>query len=59
MMAGIHWQNTEVVVNGRTLRKAASKEGLYFTEGYLENEDGILIKMNPSAESVITIQKKK
>lgn len=59
MMAGIHWQNTEVVVNGRTLRKAASKEGLYFTEGYLENEDGILIKMNPSSESVITVQKKK
>ena len=29
-----------------------------FTEGYLELEEGILVKINPSAESVIKIQKK-
>ena len=58
MMAGIHWKNTEAIVNGRTLTKVTAREGLYFTEGYLELEEGILVKINPSAESVIKIQKK-
>ena len=38
--------------------KVTAREGLYFTEGYLELEEGILVKINPSAESVIKIQKK-
>lgn len=58
MLAGIHWKNTEAIVNGRTLTKVTAREGLYFTEGYLELEEGILVKINPSAESVIKIQKK-
>lgn len=59
MLAGIHWKNTEAIVNGRTLTKVTAREGLYFTEGYLELEEGILVKINPSAESVIKIQKNK
>lgn len=58
MLAGIHWKSTEAIVNGRTLTKVTAREGLYFTEGYLELEEGILVKINPSAESVIKIQKK-
>ena len=52
MLAGIHWKNTEAIVNGRTLTKVTAREGLYFTEGYLELEEGILVKINPSAEPV-------
>lgn len=59
MLAGIHWKSTEAIVNGRTLTKVTAREGLYFTEGYLELEEGILVKINPSAESVIKIQKNK
>ena len=58
MLAGMHWKNTEAIVNGRRLTKVTAREGLYFTEGYLELEEGILMKINPSAESVIKIQKK-
>ena len=57
MLAGIHWKNTEAIVNGRTLTKVTAREGLYFTEGYLELEEGILVKINPSAESVIKYKK--
>ena len=32
---------------------------MYFTEGYLELEEGILVKINPSAESVIKYEKNK
>ena len=35
-----------------------AREGLYFTEGYLELEEGILVKINPSAESVMKNTKK-
>ena len=59
MIAGVNWINSEIIVNGRRLREVASREGLYFTEGYLQKEDGVLLKINPSAEFVITMQKKK
>ena len=49
MLAGIHWKNTEAIVNGRTLTNVTAREGLNFTDGYLELEEGIL---------VIKIQKK-
>lgn len=38
-------ENTEAIVNGRTLTKVTAREGLYFTEGYLELEEGILVKL--------------
>ena len=59
MLAGIHWKNTEAIVNGRTLTKVTAREGLYFTEGYLELEEGILVKINPSAEYCDKITKNK
>ena len=59
MIAGVNWKNSEIIVNGRRLRVVASRDGLYFTEGYVQKENGVLLKINPSAEFVITMQKKK
>ena len=30
MLAGIHWKNTEAIVNGRTLTKVTAREGHVF-----------------------------
>lgn len=57
MFAGLETSIAKIVVNGRELTKVAAKEALYFTEGYHEKEDSILLKLNPFTEYEIRIKK--